>query len=340
MRTKLFLIILLVVLMVFSASPLLGGNDSRKGTAGAMELLIPVGARSSATSGALSASVSGTEAIFWNPAGLSRVEGVEAMFSNMSYIADININYFAIATKFGSNGALAVSLKTLNFGDIKVTTTDQPEGTGSMYSPSYITFGLTYSNKFTDRIFGGATIKYVTEKIVRSSATGIAADLGIQYFSSYGINLGISLKNLGPQMQFDGPDLEYFTALPGQDFGDRTRALRLPAAGFDLPSTMEIGIGYDYNINETNVISFGGSFQNCNFGSDEYRLGAEYCWDKTVFVRAGVMRTQQQSDNIYGPTFGFGVNLPLGGTTLVFDYSYRQTEYFDGNQWVGVKLLL
>lgn len=67
-----------------------------RGINGAEELLIPVGARSIATSGAFVANVMGLESIYYNPAGLDISQRTEAMFSYMNYIADINISYLAI----------------------------------------------------------------------------------------------------------------------------------------------------------------------------------------------------------------------------------------------------
>jgi hypothetical protein len=48
------------------------GNTNRTGTAGAQELLIPTGANDIALAGSNIAFVSGIDAIFYNPAGLSR----------------------------------------------------------------------------------------------------------------------------------------------------------------------------------------------------------------------------------------------------------------------------
>jgi hypothetical protein len=339
-RRGLFYLALLLV-FVLIGSTVYAGDASRTGTAGAMELLIPVVARSTAMSGATIASSSGADALYWNPAGASRLDGTDVLFNTMNYIADIKVNYLAIATNFGGSGTFGVSLKTLNFGDIPVTTVALPEGTGSTYSPSYITFGLTYSNKFTDRIFGGMSLKYVSEKISESNATGIAIDMGIQYISNSGLKLGVALKNIGPQMKFDGQDGLYYTTLPDQDPGSAQRALQLEKAGFELPSTLEFGVGYDISLpGKMGVVSLNGAFQNSNFGNDEYRVGAEYVWNNILALRAGLMQTQNNSDNIYGPTFGVGVNIPLGGSTVTFDYSYRKVDYFDANQWIGVKLSL
>ncbi len=331
-------ILLLLVLVLVCGSVLYAGNSNRKGTAGAMELLIPVGARSAALSGSTISSVGGAEAIHWNPAGISRIDGVEAMFSNLQYIADIKVNYVAVATNFGSAGTFGVSVKTLNFGNIPITTVDLPEGTGGTYSPSFITFGLSYSRQFTDRIFGGVNFKYISEKIVRTSATGFAIDLGVQYVSTFGLQLGVTLKNLGPEMKFSGEDLQAFVQLPYQEPASRQRSMELPTAPFELPSILDIGIGYEIQAHDDGVIGLYGNFQNTNFGSDEFRIGAEYGWNKMLFVRGGYMLTSDQEENIYGPTFGVGINIPFGSSAISVSYAYRQAKYINNNQWIDVKL--
>ena len=338
MKRKIFIFVLLLTMTFSMLVPgiVYAGNDTRRGTAGATELLIPVGARGTALSGAMNAFASGVEAIYWNPAGIARSPSTEAMFSSSTYIADIKLNYVGVVANFGDLGAFALSMRSLNFGDIPVTTVENPEGTGGTYSPSYLTFSLSYSHEFTDRIYGGFTAKLVSEKIVRSSANGFAFDVGVQYLSVTGLRLGIALKNLGFGMQFDGPDLEYFTSIPGQESGSRARSLRLPSASFEFPSTLEIGAGYQYDVNEQHSLMLVGNFQNANFAGDEFRLGLEYAFDKMLFLRGGIMQSQVQDDNIFGPTFGFGVKLPVGGTNLDFDYAYRKTDFFSGSQWFSV----
>ncbi|MBI4811031.1 MAG: PorV/PorQ family protein [Ignavibacteriales bacterium] len=333
-------LLLLLIPLLINVDMTYGGSEKRTGTAGAMELLIPVGSRGSALAGAINSLASGVEAIHWNPAGVANQKGVEAMFSTLTYIADIRLNYFAVTSRFGDFGTFGISLRSLDFGEIPITTVSLPEGTGGTYSPNYITGGLTYSREFTDRIHGGVTVKIISEKIVRTSAYGVAFDFGVQYISKEsGIKLGVALKNLGPGMTFDGPDLESFVSIPGQEEGSRQRALRLPGSEFELPSTLEIGLGYDYKVADQHMLTFAGDFQNTNFGNDEYRLGAEYGYNDLFFARGGYMMTQNQDDNIYGPTFGFGINIPVEGSTIIFDYAYRHADYFDANQWFTVKVV-
>lgn len=341
MKTKNVLpaVLLLITLVVLCVRVSYAGSDNRKGTAGAMELLFPVGSRGPAMSGSINAVTTGVEAIRWNPAGMARGKGVEAMFSTMSYIADIRVNYFALSSTIGDIGSLGISMQSINFGDIPITTIQAPEGTGGTYSPNYINGGLTFSRAFTDRIHGGVTVKYISERVIRTSASGLAFDFGVQYVSmETGVNLGVALKNLGPEMAFDGPDLESFAEIPGQDPGSRPRALRLPGAEFELPSTLELGLGYLYKVNDQNNIELSGNFQNTNFGSDEYKFGVEYGYHDALFLRGGYALNQNQDDNIYGASFGVGVKIPVSSSSIIVDYAWRHADFFDANQWVTVKI--
>ncbi len=96
------------LILVLVCSSIYAGDTNRKGTTGAEELLIPVGARGIATGGAFLASLTGLESVYYNPAGLDLTPRTEAMFSYMSYFADIKVSYFAISTsleRYGFNSA-------------------------------------------------------------------------------------------------------------------------------------------------------------------------------------------------------------------------------------------
>ncbi|MGH7452924.1 MAG: hypothetical protein ACRENG_16365, partial [bacterium] len=64
------------------------GTGKRRGTAGALELLLPVGSRGTALGGNFIASISGVEAMHWNPAGVAASPyRAELMASHFRYIA-------------------------------------------------------------------------------------------------------------------------------------------------------------------------------------------------------------------------------------------------------------
>lgn len=327
-----------MIFILFLSSSAFAGSQARIGAAGAQELLIPVGARGIALQGANITDIAGTEAIYWNPAGLAAGQRTEAMFSYMNWIAGIKVSYLAVGANIGQANAIGFTLRTLNAGDIEVTTAEQPEGTGEMFSPAFLVVGATYSRMMTDRIHFGFTTNLITENARQMKATGVAFDFGVQYRNLMpGMHLGVALKNLGPDMKFDGPDVEYPVNTGGEP-GSRSRPAELNLAKFDLPVTFEIGLGYNYNFTEDHKTSLYGNFRNFNLGNDYYMGGVEYGFKDLFFLRGGYLATQQNDDNIFGPTFGAGLQASLSGTSVGFDYTYRSVEYFDANQFFSLRV--
>jgi len=344
-------ITLIFVLLAGVTLSSFAGNKSRTGAAGAQELLIPVGARGIALANANISTASGLDALFANPAGLARTDrSAEVMFSHMSYIGDIGVEYGGIGVNSGF-GHLAFTIKSLNFGNIPVTTEDFPDGTGENYSPAFVTLGFSFAKLLSDRISVGATFNIISEKIMSTSATGVGLTAGVQYkgLGMPGLNLGIAIKNIGPNMTFDGSNM-----LRQAVVTDANRASQLysaQAATFDLPSTLEIGLSYDkkFDIHNLTVMT---NFVNNNYQNDEYNVGVEYGFDNLLFLRGGyqfspgmtreslngLVDAQFESDYIYDFTAGAGINYDLSGTQVTIDYAYRHLKFMDANHVVAVRL--
>lgn len=348
MKTLMTQAVVLLVLLNLCSMPLLAGNNQRIGGAGAQELLIPVGARGVALGGANLIFAAGPEAIYWNPAGLSRMDhDVEAIFSHMSYFADINVEYGALAVKAGDFGTLGFSLKTIGFGDIPVTTEDFPDGTGEQYSPTFVNLNASFSKLLSDRVSVGVGTTVIAEKIMSTSASGIGFSVGIQYYG-LGIpelNLAVAVKNVGPNMTFDGPNLLRSAAAAGGQRGDQNYSVK--AASFQLPSSMEIGLGYTRKLDEKNNFLIGGNFQNNNSSHDVYGIGAEYSYDATLFLRGSYLTAPQAADDpadkskstyAYDYTIGAGIRQDVGGVDITFDYAYRHIKTLSSNNIITLKL--
>lgn len=349
-RYKIPVCLLLVAGLMLMAVTANAGDPKRRGTAGAQELLVPVGSVGTALGGAVTSRIVGVEALYWNPAGVAASQqGAEVLVSHMKYIADVNINYAAVTAQFGGLGWLGFSLKTMDFGDIPITTELAPDGTGETFAPTYLTLGVTYSRAMTDRILFGATTKLISEQITRESAVGVAFDFGLQYTTGVGgLRLGVALKNLGPNMKFGGSDLQIRTKIPEQRNDSRERPLEIPTSSFELPTTLELGLSYDWRVSESNRVSVTGSFLNDNFGLDRYSGGLEYSLNDVVFLRgayvvgfntAGDTFEADNEEFLFGPSFGAGIKYGLGGNVnLMVDYAYRTTKFFTNNQWISLKV--
>lgn len=315
--------ILILIVIILTGASSYAGPRTKFGTMAAPELLIPVGSIGTSLQGSNLASVTGIDAMYWNPAGLSQTstQTGEVIFSHMNYIADINMEYVAGVVRIGDLGWLGASLRTLDMGEELVTTEYNPEGDGSTFSPTYIVANLSFARAMTDRIHFGTNVKLISESIYNVNATGFAFDFGLQYVAgSTGLRFGIALKNLGPAMRFDGEGLDRQLVENGQNV---TR--RVTLQDFDLPTNLEIGVSYTANLNKQNHVTLASTFHNSGFSSDEYRFGLEYNYNNNFFVRGAfnLKPDKEQDEELWGPTFGAGVKYPFGGITLGFDYAYR-----------------
>lgn len=349
MKTLIKVLVILAVILL-GADSIFAGGGTRNGTGGATELVIPVGAHGIALAGSGIATETGLDALYWNPAGVaSMTNSISAKFSHMNYIADIGVEYGAVGINFEGFGVIALDVKSLNIGDIPITTNDQPDGTGQNFSPQFLVAGISYAKPLTDRISIGLTFHYISETIAQVSASGVAVNAGVQYKDLgdiTGLSFGLVIKNIGPQMTFGGPGLLVKASPTGSTSTPTDAFLRSPsfysisAAAFDLPSSINIGLGYAPVIDNINSLQLSGTFENNNFSGDLYNLGAEYGYNKMFFLRAGyaISPKNQDPNYIYGFTAGAGINYDLGGIALKVDYAYRGVKYFDANHVFEVSL--
>jgi len=342
----LFIKLALVAGLLGAAGSAWAGGLDRIGTSGAQELRIPVGAASIAIGGSAVAMGNGLGNLYYNPASLAAVDEAEAVIAYSSYLASSKVNYGAVSTKLGGAGNVALSIKVLNIGDIIVTTEDAPEGTGEILNPTFSVFGLSYGRRMTDRVLIGFTANYVNEKIAQTTASGLAADIGVQYDTGWrGLRFGFAMKNVGPNMRFIGPDFEQRISLPGDDPSAQPHVVRLESTDFELPSYLQIGVAYDLGVASNQHATLYGTFQGNNFSTDEYRLGAEYMLGEHIALRGGYVGqvglkdSSRQSDYLYSFSYGAGLNFKLGERPVGFDYAGTHVgQFFEDNQQVSLKL--
>ena len=196
--------------LLFAGSSIAGRGD-KVGSASGLQLAIPVGARPIALGGSILSSVSGVEAIAWNPAGLVRTErSSELLFSHMSYLADIGVDYVGAAMSIGGGAYLGLSVQALSVGEIPVTTELYPDGTGELTSPTFLVIGGVFSRKMSDQISVGIGVNFLYEKMAEASATGVSFTGGVQYArlgGLDGLSVGVVLRNIGPKVTYDGDGL-------------------------------------------------------------------------------------------------------------------------------------
>lgn len=331
------------------------GNPDRQGEAGAPELLMNPWARSAGLHTMTTSMISGAEAMRLNIAGLARINKTEIVLGNTQYLrgTDIQFNSLGISQKIGEGSALGISLMSVDFGDIRRTTTGQPEGTGSTFSPRFFNLGIGYSHIFENKVSVGALVRVVSESIEDANASAVALDAGVQYVTGDRDNFkfGISLRNIGGRMKFDGEGLadELFV----DDFdGSHGQTILQRASVFELQSVLNIGMSYDFFVGNSNRITAVGNYTSNAFSQDNIGGGLEFAFKEMVMLRAGykldfgeITDSEAGTDPLYtGLAAGATLNVPTskkeGATKIAFDYAYRTTKIFDGTHNFSVRINL
>lgn len=325
------------------------GNKQRAGQAGASELLINPWARSSGFAGANVACIKGFEAIFVNVAGTALTHGTDLVFSRTNWLkgTDININAFGFSQRLGDSGVLSLSVMSMDFGEIPITTVELPDGGLGTFHPQYTNITLAFAKEFSNSIYGGFAIKVVNEGISNLSASGVALDAGIQYVtgSHKQIHFGITMKNVGPTMKFSGDGMSF----RGSTSDGPIMTVEQRSADFELPSLIKIAFAYDINIATTHMITLAGNFTSNSFTKDQINVGLQYNYHDILILRGGyayeegILDTENRTTAYTGPTAGASVQIPFNkdkGQTFSIDYSYRPTDPFDGTHSLGVKISL
>ena len=326
------------------------GNPDRQGESGAAELLLNPWARSAGLHTLGTSFISGVEAMRLNVAGLSRLENTQILLGHTRYLdgADVLLNAAGIGTRITDNGVLGFSIMAMDFGDIPVTTTNQPEGTGAFYSPNFFHLGVSYAHMFENKVSVGATFRIISESTEDLRAQGIAIDAGVQYVSGDEdqFKFGISLRNIGTPMTFRGEGLVIRQTNPGEEI-DFDLSFLQRAEKFELPSVLNIGASYDFILNPSHKITVVGNFTSNSFSRDNIGGGIEYHFAKILELRAGYRYELGVESNavIDGQVYsglggGVTVNLPFNDEEgmIGFHYAYRATNIWNGTHNFTVSL--
>ncbi|MBW7847852.1 MAG: PorV/PorQ family protein [Bacteroidales bacterium] len=343
----------IAISLIFALIPatLQAGNKDRSGQAGAAQLLINPWARSTGWGNAGMSNIRGLESIWSNVGGMAFTQKTDLNFSHTNWLkgSDINLISFGFAQRVSESGVLGLSVMSMNFGEIPITTPEYPDGGLGTFSPSLMNLSLAYAKSFSNSIHAGFVLKIISESISDLSAQGVAIDAGIQYITGAkeNIHFGITLKNIGPTMSFSGDGLSIRVFIPGQE---TQFTLEQRVEAFELPTQLVIGTAYDFIFENEMRFTLAGNFTSNSFTKDQVTVGAEFSLKDYVQLRAGYTYEEGIWDNINtslrsnmskGPSAGISVQVPMNkekGSSFAVDYSFRATDHASGTHSIGAKI--
>ncbi len=306
---------LIAALIIFSINiSVLAQN--KVGTTSFQFLEVMTSARGTALGDSYGAVVDNSEAVFWNPAALTKVMNMDLSLGYTQWFFGISHYSFAAAYSVGNWGTIGLQGMYTNIGDIEVTSVDalgfvgdnyNPGLTGQVISPYQFVAGISYAKDLTDKFAFGLTAKYAREDLIVMSKGIICFDGGFTFNTGYrSIRLAASIRNFGPQIKYVN-------------------------TSYPLPQTFNIGIsGYLFSPGDALLMNIPGQSLLFTFDLTQPRdfnqqnsIGLEYSFEDLVFLRGGYKFNGDQQ----GVTAGLGLKY----NKYRVDYSYTNYGAYLGN---------
>src|SRR3989338_8123972 len=187
-----------IFLMCFAAQA--AAFASGPGTGAANFLKIPVGARGTSLGGAFTAVADNADAVFYNPAGLGLLAVPELSYAYNNYLPGVSQQWLAAAYP-AARGTLGLGVNYLSVKAFdSYDASDNRTGSVSAYD---LAFHLGYGGaletdlEFLPSLRYGAAVKYISERLDTSKASGYGVDAGLLLMTPFkALRFGLGLENL------------------------------------------------------------------------------------------------------------------------------------------------
>lgn len=290
-RTILVIILSIAIITCSSISA-----QSRAGKTSADFLTIGVGAKAAGMSSAYTAMSEGADAVYWNPAGLTSVDGSEIMLSHFDWYQDVSLEHGTYAKKLNSSTAFATSITYLNYGTIKrYGINGEPLANDiSVYDwAGSVSLGFQVS----DNLSVGFSAKYINQKIDDVSGSAFAGDIGFKFIAENYAVAGF-IGNYGSKMKFDASEEK-------------------------LPRTARLGFSF-YPFSQNFVTSI--EAEKKMEGNTIFHHGIEYNFNQQYYLRSGYNYYMNDSDRGIGENLSFGAGVQFQSASI--DYAFTTSDSF------------
>lgn len=352
--TTLFLVVALPGLLWAqdSDNPVqIASDNTAFGGSSAEFLQFGSGARGMALGGSFSTIVDDVNALYYNPAGLTAMQGAEVALTLMPYFADTDYYWTGLAFPF-SDGDFGVGffLGRFGFGNQPIYTEADPDNrSGETYGVNETVAGISFAHAFIDRFSAGVTLKFINDDLATgalggASATAAAVDFGVNFHSELGnrpIRLAFVVQNLGGTLTHSGEALRFRDINgSGSDPSIPDQRLDPPSAGiladaFPLPRLFRVGLNYDIISNESNTLALMSEFIESNNTNAAFGFAGEYRWSAVDSPIGIALRASYQTQPDNNEDFSTAISTDAGadgvgaGAGLFYRFADRYRLQFD-----------
>jgi hypothetical protein len=287
-------------------------------------LKIETGAKSIAMGGAFVSIANDASAVYWNPAGIAKLQNNTATFTHTKWLADTDHNFAALIIKMGDMHSVGISYTSLTMPDMKVRNEYYQEGTGEYFSASDYSLGISYAINITKDFSMGFTAKYIGQTIWHMTASTVALDAGLLYNTPLpGLRVGMSVSNIGGKMKYDGRDNFIYYDYNSDEYGNNDKIFaEVKMDEWDLPLMFRAGLSMDVISTENHRLTISADAIHPNDYDESVNAGFEYGFNNRFFIRAGY-KSLFKLESEEGLTAGLGLIYFLTDyMPLKVDYAY------------------
>jgi len=181
---------------------------SGPGTTGANFLKIGVGARATAMGGAFTAISDDATALYWNPAGLARIQGTELSTMYNMHFVEIKQGYVSLAFPL-LGGITGLGVNYVDMGTMPyLDSHGNPIGSGS-FGASDIQTSLAYANKVSPKLMLGISAGMLQDTIAEDKKTAYSGNVGLLFKATESTSVSLVCQNIGSKLGEDSLPLTY-----------------------------------------------------------------------------------------------------------------------------------
>lgn len=294
------------------------------GTTGLQFLKIGTSARAVALGESFIALANDASAMFYNPAGMNQCTQSEVIFTHTQWPADINYEYLGGLVPIPKIGVIGAQVAVLTTGDMK-RTVPYVGWTGEYFSANDWLVGISYARMLTDKFSVGGTVKFVAEWLDGSHVSVIAADVGTLFDVGYrGIKFGMTISNFGPNAKYYSEEfslpINFKFGAVADVFHQGLHRMQATLEGSHPSDNLEqVAMGVEYSFGKYLALRGG------------YRLFVQL-EELDQIIKVDASHEVNVDEPLEGPSFGLGLNLPVGNTAMRLDYAYSDFGYLDNGQ--------
>lgn len=287
---------------------------------------------------AVSASSGDVNSIYWNPAGLTRVEDIQGALMHAEYFQGIGkYDYAAFAKPIDERSTFALSFIRFGVDDI-LNTTELIDSQGQinydnieLFSAADYALNLAYARRLPlDGLDIGVNSKIVHRKIGDfASSWGFGLDAALQFETSSSWRFGLMVRDITTTFNAWSVDQEEFEkikqAIPGEN-ETAPETLELTKPKMQMGAGKQFALGRDFGLlAELDLLmrfSQTNDLISTSFVSIDPAAGMELNYINMVFLRMGVNNFQQFTDFDGGESTTMEPNIGIG-----FRYKGIQIDY-------------